>query len=112
MSTIRLWDKDFQLVATLDAAECAESGEGTFTLPLDHPVAAIIRDRRPPWLYATVDDEAVRKWSGRLDHWKISRDEGCPNCGHGRDCRLTTAWIVDAHAISLLQGAHADQDDD
>ena len=100
---IRIWDRDFHLLHTLEDTIAAEhAGEWrTFTLPADHPAARWLVDNRGTLMHFTIDNEGQR-WNGVLNQWEVERHP-CPNCqggsGHSLVVHLEPAVVVPARVM-------------
>lgn len=81
---VRIWDGDYNLRATCTRENEAnfvtlenETGTGSMDLPLDYYLTRWISDTRSRAttnIHITVDKDGAR-WGGRLDSWKLVRDE-------------------------------------
>lgn len=96
MKLARVWDKDFQLLHTL------EPNESYTQLPMDHPVARMLldEDTNAP-VFVTVDDvdedeQTATRWSGRLAGHSVIRADG-------GDKVLVVDWVDEppAHLVDF-----------
>ncbi|HEY9414277.1 MAG TPA: hypothetical protein VIQ30_05925 [Pseudonocardia sp.] len=100
---IRIWDRDFHLLHTLDEAIVAEyAGEWRkFTVPADHPAARWLVENHGTTAHFTIDNDGQR-WHGVVNQWERKRHP-CPDCqgasGHSLIVYLEPSVVVPARVM-------------
>jgi len=86
---IRLWDRDWNLVAVIESPCEAFGADGDwrrFIVAADHQAAKQLDDKREA-LNVTIDTDEQR-WHGVVERWEF-HSEPCPTCKHGSQRSMT-----------------------